>query len=260
MIKFLNYFFFFTYKMKLECKHYTMILGGLAAILFIILIVVLIKKKTNEGFYRNELKDSMSMVSASNQLINLDQTFGFFAGLNSETKNPLLTSGCILQAYNNKQMLNSLSNYMYQLYTGKIDENTFKAACDSLMVDFNEFQELLQNCKVKCDEPNDLSIFKITTYDFLLGFIVGLTIRKNGMMFPCFDLINRTQSFIYDNDIENTMLYINTMIQVNAGLRTMEDARAYLAGRNVNVDALIDSFHMYCSQGCGEVCNREKGI
>jgi hypothetical protein len=260
MINFLNYFFFFTYKMKLECKHYTMILGSIAAILFIVVIFLLMTQKTNENFYRDTIRDSMTMVASNNQLINLEQTFGFFAGLNSETKNPLLTSGCILQGYNNKNMLNSLSNYMYQYYTGQITADDLLNECNKLRVDWNEFGQLVQNCKLKCDEPNNLSILKITTSDFLLGYIVGLTIRKNDLNFPCADLINRTRSFIYDNDYENVLLYINTMIEVNAGLRTMDQAMDYLKGRNVNVEKIIDSFHTYCTQGCGDICDKQTGI
>lgn len=244
----------------MDCKTISSILSVVCFILIIVLIVLLVKScKSKEGFYRNELKNSMSMVSATNELINLDQTFGFFAGLNSDTKNPLLTSGCILTAYNNKDVLNSLSNYMYQLFTGKINEETFKKNVESLSLSYDEFQQVLANCRMKCNEPNDLSIFKITTNDFLVGYLVGLTIKKNNMMFPCFDLINYVQKYIYDSPIDDLFLYVNTMIQVNAGKMNMDEAMNYLKGRNVNVQNLIDTYNKYCSAGCitspGTNCN-----
>jgi hypothetical protein len=226
--------------------------------LLLIVLVVCFTKSSKESFYLEELKDYMVPLSGSNLLINLDQTFGFYAGLNSTTKNPLLTSGCILLQYNDKDKLILAANFLYQYHTSNIDKKTMLKKFEAIGISYSDFMKVFQFCQVECNK-SDINIYRITNEDFLLGFLVGVVIsQKDDKIFPCYSLINGMRQFMYDTPIESLLLYVNTVMQANGGEITQEEANEILKRNKLSRDKFKDMFKFYCKEFCEkkEVCNK----
>lgn len=225
--------------------------------LLLIVIIVCFTRRSKESFYLEELKDYMVPLNGSNLLINLDQSFGFFAGLNSVTKNPLLTSGCILLQYNDKDKLILAANFLYQYHTSNIDKETMMKKFEAIGIPHPEFMKVMEACSAECNK-SDINIYRITEEDFLLGFLVGVAIsQKPDKMYPCYSLINGMRQFMYDIPIENLLLYVNTVMQANGGAISKEEAEEILARNNLSRDKIKEMMKSYCQEFCEkkEVCN-----
>jgi hypothetical protein len=226
-----------------------------------ILIFLLIRKSSKECFYLEELKDQMVatvgykgsvLLNGNNVLINLDQAFGFFAGLNNDTRNPLLTSGCLLQQYNDKDLLIFAANFLYQYHTENIPEDTMKSNFTNVGLDYAQFMGYMKQCRETCDK-SELNIFKITEVDFLLGFIIGTLIKQaKGEKIPCINLINAMRRFMWDCSMERLMLYVNTVMIANGGEITKEEGEEILKRNHIDKEQIKSKMRSYCDEYCGK--------
>lgn len=210
------------------------------------------KNYRQEGYKYSILKNSLGPAYGTNILINLDQAFAFFAGLVSASPLPLNTSEAFTGLYNDKDKLMLLANHIYAYHTSYIDKKTFDEAVKKLGPQFSNWEQSLQSAKVECEvSKTKRQIPQLFNFDQLLGFIAGTIISESkDMMFPCYNLIQYVQDFLYHNDLDAVSSFINYDLKVKGGECTKEVAEMSLKSLGVDTKKLQDSLKSYCEQYC----------
>lgn len=225
----------------------------LLAIAFTVFVsVVAWRNYHKEDFQYDVLKNSIGMASGSNILINLDQVFGFFGGLSSETPLPLNTSDCFCNTFNDKDKLVLLGNYVYQYHTGYITNDEFSQRVNTLGGDFSNWREHFNLCKRQCEkDKGSRQVPRLFNHDQILGFLTGTIISESkDMMYPCYELIANVRDFLYHNDEIKVSEYINLDLSIKGGVCTKEYAETKLKSLNIDTVKLQESLKSYCEQWC----------